>query len=227
MLRTGTKRALAAVATLILAFAACGDDDGGTVRNLDGGTSDSSGSGSGSASASAPASGSGSASAPASGSGSASAPASGSGSGPAGGEEHASGSAAAAECRPVGEDLEADVELAVTLDEWDVVPDSGSVSAGTVAFVAANEGEEPHELVIVKGTPDDLTIEDGQVQEDALPEGALIGEIEAFPAGDTCSGTFELEPGDYVLFCNIVMEHDGEQESHVELGMVNTLTVEG
>ena len=64
------------------------------------------------------------------------------------------------------------------------------------------------------------------MQEDELEEGAFIGEIEAFPAGETCEGTFELpEAGDYILFCNIVETlEDGSVESHFEEGMVTTVT---
>jgi hypothetical protein len=45
-------------------------------------------------------------------------------------------------------------------------------------------------------------------------------------AGDTCNGTFDLEPGDYVLFCNLVHEEEGEIENHFQLGMRTEFTVE-
>jgi hypothetical protein len=84
-----------------------------------------------------------------------------------------------------------------------------------------------HELVVVAaGSADELTVVDGQVDEEALPEGAFVGEVEGFPSGETCDGTFDLAAGDYVLFCNIVeTEADGTIESHYEEGMVTEFSV--
>lgn len=109
-----------------------------------------------------------------------------------------------------------------TLDDFSISPEATEAPAGEVYFVATNEGEHAHEIVVVKGVaPDALPIEGGKVDESALPDGALLGEIEAFPPGDTCAGEFELEAGaDYTLFCNVV---EGGT-SHVEEGMVTTLT---
>ncbi len=188
----------ALVLALALLGAAC-TDDGGDVR--------SSGSGSGSGSG-----------ASASGAGS------GSGSGPGSG----SGSTAEAECVPVGEDLEAATDVDVTLDEFSIVTDPTEAPAGVVSFVAKDDGDEPHELVVVEATEDELEIVDGKVDEEALPDGAFIGEIEPFPGGTSCTGTFELTEGDYTLFCNIVeTEDDGTVESHVEEGMITGFTVTG
>jgi hypothetical protein len=103
------------------------------------------------------------------------------------------------------------------------------VAAGTVQFAAVNAGSEVHELVIVRfdGEPEDLPVDDdGAMDESALPEEDLIGEIEGFEGGGTtCAGAFDLEPGSYVLLCNIVEEEDGEVEAHFALGMYTTLTV--
>jgi hypothetical protein len=58
------------------------------------------------------------------------------------------------------------------------------------------------------------------VDEAKLPEGALVGEIEAFPAKQTCQGTFKLAAGRYVLFCNLLeTEADGTKENHYANGM--------
>lgn len=128
-----------------------------------------------------------------------------------------------ARCERVGQG--GGTPVAVALDEWSITPAPTSASGGKVTFTASNDGEEPHELVIVRGARSDLSIKDGTVNEDALPGGAFIGEIEAFPAGEDCEGTFDLTAGNYVLFCNIAEEHDGELESHVENGMLTTFTV--
>ncbi len=142
-----------------------------------------------------------------------------------------SGSGAAsggAECEP-GDTSGADTTVEVALTEWDVAPVPDEVAAGTIAFDASTvDAAEPHELVIVKGDdPQALpTGEDGAVDESQLEDGALIGEIEAFPSGETCSAAFDLEPGEYVLFCNIVeTEDDGSTESHYAQGMTTSFTV--
>jgi hypothetical protein len=123
-------------------------------------------------------------------------------------------------------DPEAIVDVALT--EFALAPVPAEVTAGAVKFQAVNDGAEPHEVVIARydGEIADLPTDDeGAVDEDQLPNGAVIGEIEGF-AGGTCAGTFELEAGDYVLFCNIVEdEENGETEAHYTEGMVTAFTV--
>jgi hypothetical protein len=58
-------------------------------------------------------------------------------------------------------------------------------------------------------------------------DGSFVGEIEAFPSGTECSGVFDLEPGRYVLFCNLVHEEEGGVENHFQEGMATELVVEG
>lgn len=183
------KRLLVLVAAFALVLAACGSDDGGSVRD--------SGSGSGSASGS------------------------GSGSGPA------SGSTAETKCETVGDKADATTTVDVELNEFTITVDTKSVSPGTVHFAVANKGKEAHELVIIKGVaPADLPLDkDGALDESGLPKGALIGEVEPFPGGKTCDGTFELPAGEYTLVCNITEKEHGETESHLHKGMITTLAV--
>lgn len=141
---------------------------------------------------------------------------------------NASGSAVAGGCEAVdgtdGVD-DADTVVDATLTEFSITLDPEEAPAGAVGFSAENTGALDHELVIVKGVPSDIEVVDGAPDEEALGD-AVIGEIEAFPAGDTCEGTFELDAGDYVLFCALVDEaDDGTVESHFENGMVATFTV--
>ena len=143
------------------------------------------------------------------------------------GSGSSSGSGSAAACVPVGDPADADETVPVTLDEWSVTPDPSAAAAGAINFAADNIGEDAHELVIVKGDdPDALPLtEDGIVDEEALPEGDFVGEIEVFPAGETCDGVFELAAGDYVLFCNILEVEDGVEENHFQLGMKTVFSV--
>ncbi|MGA7227549.1 MAG: hypothetical protein WBZ45_05000 [Acidimicrobiia bacterium] len=120
-------------------------------------------------------------------------------------------------------------EIDVSLYEWSVDPTPASVSSGDVTFNATNDGGEAHEMVIVKDVaPGDLPVDaDGHVIEDDIPDGALIGEIAEFDAGNTESATFNLEPGTYTIFCNIIEEDEGVTEAHFQKGMVNTIEVTG
>jgi hypothetical protein len=138
-----------------------------------------------------------------------------------------SGSGAVSEdCRiEDGTTSERDAEVHVTLKEWAITLDEDSVEAGNIEFHAKNEGEEDHELVIIKGAkPGDLTIGDEGLDEEALPEGAeVLGEIEGFGPGKECAGTFELAADDYTLICNIADSEMGHV--HVKLGMITPFTV--
>jgi hypothetical protein len=141
-------------------------------------------------------------------------------SGTGSGSGTASGPAAA--CKPVGDPATSDATIAVELNEWKVLPARADVPAGTVTFETRNTGEDAHELVVVRADdPATLPLAaDGTVDEAKLPGGAFVGEIEAFPAKQTCTGTFELAAGSYALFCNILeTEADGTKENHYANGM--------
>ncbi len=152
----------------------------------------------------------------------------GSGSDSGSGSASGSTSGSAAACTPVGDPSTADMTIDVELDEWSITAPA-SVSAGTVHLATANTGGEPHEMVVVQADSIEAlpAVEGEGVDEAQLPKGTLLGEIEAFPAGETCDGVFDLTPGTYVLFCNIVEEEGGEIEDHFALGMATTLTVGG
>ncbi|MDH5521548.1 MAG: hypothetical protein OEZ14_13575 [Acidimicrobiia bacterium] len=117
--------------------------------------------------------------------------------------------------------------IEVRLSEW-MVEAPATAEAGSVTITAVNEGGETHELVVVRADSSDgfQVDETGKVDEAGFAEGDFIGEIEEFEAGTTESGTFELDPGTYVLFCNIVEEEaDGTFESHFQQGMETVITI--
>jgi hypothetical protein len=125
-----------------------------------------------------------------------------------------------------GDDEGGESTVAVTLQEFAVVPDAASTDAGSVTFEATNEGpEDLHELVVIATDLDPQSLptdENGAVDE--AGEGIeVIGEIEEFDVGDTESATFELDAGSCVLICNIWDED--EQESHYQEGMRVSFTV--
>ncbi|MGB2695111.1 MAG: hypothetical protein WBD55_07980 [Dehalococcoidia bacterium] len=125
----------------------------------------------------------------------------------------------------VEEPPEGAIQVAVDLHEWAVEPEPVEVDAGEVYFLASNTGAEAHEMVLIRTdeAPADLPVTDGRVPEDEVN---MIGEIEPFAAHSEASVVFDLEPGNYVLLCNITEEADGgETESHFEQGMSTTFTV--
>lgn len=120
-------------------------------------------------------------------------------------------------------------EVAVTLQEWSVIPDADSADAGQITFNAENVGpDHMHEFVIAKTDlePDALpTLDDGSMDE--AGEGVeVIDEIEEFPVDESQTLTVSLEAGSYALICNVVHEEEGETFVHYELGMRTSFTVE-
>lgn len=116
--------------------------------------------------------------------------------------------------------------VAVTLQEWAVIPDPASVSAGDVTFTITNEGpEDIHEFVVIATDldPGDLpTDETGAVTEEG--EGmAVIDEVEDIAVGATEELTVSLDAGNYVLICNIYSAD--EDEAHYAMGMYTDFVV--
>ena len=140
----------------------------------------------------------------------------------------AGGGAAGAECKTEDAvDTPASGEVVVTLNEF-TIKTSGQPKGGAISFKAENAGKENHEVVIVKGdSADGLPKDaDGGMDEDKLPAGGLVGEIEGFPTGKVCSGVFNVPAGKYILLCNITeTEPNGEKESHFKEGMHTTFVV--
>jgi len=126
-----------------------------------------------------------------------------------------------------GEETGAGGAIAITLQEFAVIPSPAQAPAGDVTFDATNEGpDDVHEFVVFATdlAPDALpTVEDGSVDETG--EGVeLQGEIEDIAVGDTQSVTIDLAAGNYVLICNIY--DPAEKESHYQEGMRVAFTVE-
>jgi uncharacterized cupredoxin-like copper-binding protein len=110
----------------------------------------------------------------------------------------------------------ADSIVNVTVAEWAVTPNTSSVSAGDVTFLAFNKGGTAHELEVIRSDeePHLLPVEGRIVPAFAVD---LVGEIEAFPAGEAEQATFHLTAGNYVLICNL--------PSHYLAGMRSGFTV--
>ena len=115
----------------------------------------------------------------------------------------------------------------VMLQEWRMVADSKKVSAGEVTITVQNRGKEKHEMVLLKtDVPyDQLPLKrEGGIDEKGA--GSVVDEIEDIEPKMIKSMTVKLEPGSYVLLCNIVEEDAGKMEEHYKMGMRTPLTVQ-
>lgn len=138
----------------------------------------------------------------------------------------AASSLAIAGCTAGGDSGGGATTVAVTLQEWAVVPAADSAPAGDITFDVTNEGPaDIHEFVVIRTDldPADLpTDADGVVDEEG--EGMeVIDEIEDIPVGESQSVTVPLDAGSYVLVCNIWSADEGE--AHYAMGMRTAFTV--
>lgn len=143
----------------------------------------------------------------------------------------AAGGAAPAQptCQPVGNLAQAQTTLAYELNEFSF-KGPATAPAGNVGFQLTNVGRAGHELAIFKGASYDSMPKNanGTVEVAQLPAGTVVGEVERFPGGgQTCSGVFDLDPGKYVLICNIEFQNGPQVVSHAGRGMVMDFEVTG
>jgi uncharacterized cupredoxin-like copper-binding protein len=109
-------------------------------------------------------------------------------------------------------------DVAVTLDDYAIRPEAATLSAGEVSFKIENVGATEHEMVVILSDIDPATIpvEDHEIDEEASGM-TPIGEVEDVQPGASKDLVLTLEPGNYILVCNL--------PKHFERGMVTTITV--
>jgi uncharacterized cupredoxin-like copper-binding protein len=114
----------------------------------------------------------------------------------------------------------------VTLSEYVVRAKPATVTGPSVKLVVQNKGTLTHEVVLVRtdGSPPPLAA-DGSIDEDALPDGSFIGELEDLRPKVKATLKADLTPGSYLVFCNIVDDDDATMVSHYQEGMSTQLTV--
>lgn len=114
---------------------------------------------------------------------------------------------------------ESGTTVASTVKEMSVSVAPESVPAGEVVFDVTNDGAATHEFVVFKTdlAPADLPMtEDGRADEEGTGV-KHIGEIEDVTPGSTKSFSLQLDPGNYVVVCNL--------PGHYTAGMTAALTV--
>lgn len=118
-------------------------------------------------------------------------------------------------------------EVDVTVTEWSVETNKESLPEGPIDFTIQNDGEREHELLIVRT---DIAIDelpakdDGSFDEDAAGVD-VKEEIEDIEDGDETGRSYTLDPGAYILLCNIVEDIDDVETSHFEQGMATEFTI--
>lgn len=127
-------------------------------------------------------------------------------SGSASGTEAESGTGANEEgpSEPAYAREEADTVVAVQGLDYEFVLDTETIVGPKVYFVFTNDGEDPHELIVLDA------------------DGEELGEVHLQDTGTSGDLALELEPGTYTLTCLI----EKGNETHAELGMETTITVE-
>ena len=126
-----------------------------------------------------------------------------------------------------------------TLNEFTIKLDRPTLPRGKITLTVNNVGREEHELVLVKANAvSELpTKSDGSIDEEKIPASAKAGEIGHVAAHGTGSAAFDLAPGSYVGFCNIIDKMGamgsmgsgtmmgGSGHVHFALGMHQLITV--
>lgn len=118
-------------------------------------------------------------------------------------------------CGGAGDAGNAAVIDAVLRDDSIALGQSG-VEAGTISFEISNQGTLTHELEVFAGELADLPVSNGVADTAGL---RIIDEVEDIPPGATLSLEVELDPGHYVILCNL--------PGHYQAGMVAQLDVSG
>ncbi|HYM52974.1 MAG TPA: hypothetical protein VEW45_05760 [Candidatus Dormibacteraeota bacterium] len=92
--------------------------------------------------------------------------------------------------------------VAVSLSEMDLIVSTPTAPRGEVTFDIKNSGELPHEFLVIRTDKDaaELPFEGEKVVEGGLD---IVARSEPIPAGQWAMLTSDLEPGHYVLICNL------------------------
>jgi uncharacterized cupredoxin-like copper-binding protein len=104
----------------------------------------------------------------------------------------------------------------VTMKDFSLEATPATFDAGDITFGIQNDGPSTHEFVVIRTdvAPDALPVENGLIPEDQID---LVDEAEDIAPGTNTSLDVKLEPGSYVLVCNL--------PAHYEAGMHAPFTV--
>jgi uncharacterized cupredoxin-like copper-binding protein len=109
--------------------------------------------------------------------------------------------------------------VSAKLSEFKVDLSSATGAAGEVTFNITNSGTVTHEFVVIKSdlASDKLpATAEGKVDEEST-ELTGVDEVEDIAAGSTATLKVDLEPGHYVLICNLPGHYTGGMRSSFEV----------
>lgn len=113
-----------------------------------------------------------------------------------------------------------DGAVSVGLVEWAIETDL-EVTAGTVTFDVSNNGDFPHHFAIARGNSyEELPQSGGGAIDEVALGDDFIGRTVNLRSGQSEIIEFDLDPGNYVFFCNIA-----GSVSHAAQGQVLAVTV--
>jgi len=109
-------------------------------------------------------------------------------------------------------------KIAVTLSDYSIQPAVTTLPSGEVTFAVENVGATKHEMVVIRSDVPiaDMAVENHETNEEA-PGMEPIGEVENVEPGASTDLVLTLEPGRYILLCNLT--------KHFERGMVTEIKV--
>jgi uncharacterized cupredoxin-like copper-binding protein len=97
--------------------------------------------------------------------------------------------------------------VAVSLNEFNIIPASQAAPAGTVTFTVKNTGKIEHEFIVVKSSkPAGSLLKGAEADETGSP-----GEIGSVKSGQTKKLTLKLKAGHYALLCNLAGHYKAGQ----------------
>ena len=109
--------------------------------------------------------------------------------------------------------LAPDGNIDVTLGEFYVMPNYGKARSGQITFNVKNNGKAEHELMIAN--VDDLSKDEIESMSSAEVHQLVLGSAHGVtPGSSDKSISLDLEPGKYILFCNLP-GHFGQGQSTV------------
>ena len=119
-------------------------------------------------------------------------------------------------CAQAAENIPADVDVAVHMQDYKVILSVATLKAGTVRFGVKNEGNMEHSFELIKT---DLPFDQLPTTGDAkAKEDGLVKQVKSLPVGKVSVVTADLAAGKYVIICNVA--------GHYQLGMRAALTVQ-
>jgi uncharacterized cupredoxin-like copper-binding protein len=102
--------------------------------------------------------------------------------------------------------------------EYSIVPDVVSVASGAVRFQVSNTGLSGHEFVVVRTELDPRALpvnpDLGTVITNAVGIERVGAVDTTIKPGTTKTGSFDLKPGNYVLFCNLPGHYQQGMAAH-------------